>query len=86
MAVKQMYGELPVMCYYNFTKLHKCQKVSISEERLEQSEQEIVAVFKKMKQTRHSAKPSFLCYWCNYSKYQLNICKYSSDFKPKSAK
>lgn len=86
MAVKKAFGVLPVRSYYNFTKLHKWQEVVVDEDRLIEAEKEIVKVFKKMGKTKHTAKPSYLCYWCDWSKYKEAICKFSSDFKPKSAK
>ncbi len=96
MAILEKYGELPVRSFYNFTKLHKHQvlvleKVSekdvvLDEARLIRSKTEIIGVFKKMNKPKHTAKPSFLCYWCDYSVHKLNVCKRSSDFKPKNAK
>ncbi|MGE6227589.1 RecB family exonuclease [Paenibacillus chitinolyticus] len=96
MAILKKYGELPVRSYYNFTKLHKCQVLKLEaksekdhvldEARLIRSKAEILGIFKKMNRPKHTAKPSFMCYWCDYSKHKLNVCKRSSDFKPKSAK
>lgn len=96
MAIKKKYGVLPVRYYYNFTKLHKGQVLKLEREtekdfildqdRIDRSVIEIIKVFKKMNKEKHTAKPTFLCYWCDYSKYKGGQCARSSDFKPKNAK
>lgn len=89
LAIYEIYGEYPIACFYNFSKIHLSQKVVIDEERMEQCKKECVKVFKKMgkpEKSKHACKPSFLCYWCDYSKHKMDICEKSSDFKPKSAK
>lgn len=86
MHIKLENGKLPIKSYYNFTKLHKQQEVLITEERLEEARIEMIKIFKKMARAKYSAKPSYLCYWCDYSKHKAGVCKFSSDFKPKSAK
>lgn len=86
MAILEKYGELPVKNLYNFTKLHKCQEVVVDESRIEKSKEDCISVFKKMNRAKHTAKPSFLCFWCDFSMHKLNVCNKSSDFKPKSAR
>lgn len=96
MALKEKYGVLPYQSWYNFTKVHTGQvikqeaegekDVTLDDKRLVESKKEIIKVFKKMAGAKHTAKPSFLCYWCDYSKHKKNNCERSSDFKPKTAK
>ena len=85
MAIKNEYGELPVKNYYNFTKVHNLQEASVTEQKIKEAELRISKIFKKMSKKKHTPKPCALCYWCDFSKYKMNICTYSSDWKPKSA-
>lgn len=82
-AIKNMFNKLPDKCFYNFTKLHKFQEVIVDDDRINKSVEEIKKVFKKMLNKKYNPKPCPLCYWCDFGLYKLNICQYSSDWRPK---
>lgn len=85
MAIKEKYGEYPYAYYYNYPRFHDFKRVTIPESRIELTKEEIKKTFKKMARKSHSAKPTPLCYWCDYGKYHGGQCKASSNWKPKGA-
>lgn len=83
MAILEKYGELPVKSMYNFTRVHDYQEVFIDSKRVAESRQEIAKIFNKMGHPRleidgtpkFTAKPQFLCGWCDFSAKGIDICE-----------
>ena len=83
MAINSLLGKYPIKYYYNFTRLHKSQIVEVNEQRIKDENERIIADFKKMGRGKYTARPTPLCYWCDYSRYKTGICLKSSTWKPK---
>lgn len=83
LAIQKQYNQMPIKCYYNFTKIHRSQEVIIDPLRIAVAERKMRELLGKMNKEKHRAIPTFLCYWCDYGRYKGGQCKYSSDFKPK---
>lgn len=83
MAVMEKFGEMPHKCMYNFTKVHDYQEVIVDEKRIQESRKEIIKILNKMGHPRldidgspkFTAKPQFLCGWCDYSSKGIDICE-----------
>ena len=83
MAIMEKYGEMPHKCMYNFTKVHDFQEVVVTEDRIAESRKEIIKIFNKMGHPRldidgspkFTAKPQFLCGWCDYGAKAMDICE-----------
>lgn len=83
MAIKERYAEWPTTCYYNFTRLHQYQEVDITEQRIEEAKAQIKEIFDAIAEGKFPPKPSPLCWWCDFGKNGINICKRASKWQPR---
>lgn len=79
-GMEQMYGAIPDVGIYNHTRIHGTQRVPITKDRVEEAKERILDIFSQMKRKTHRAKPTPLCFWCDYGKYHQAVCHNSSDY------